>query len=161
RSEIADYQQLFGTSTLAGVVDISAIATAVKNQIQASQGPSTADELNVMSAATATLSALPIPGVSNVLTAASGVFALEADLLPATDPTPALLTEVDVTQQSLATELVHDYQSASEGLSTYADYLVQDPAKLKQAAALLWDGPFSISNTATETDVDNAAEIGT
>ena len=148
RSAIADYQVLFGTSSIAGTVNATAIGDAVKAQINQATTTTTNAQLdNVIGALTDMASV--IPDVGPEMTFISGAFSLDADVLPNTSPQPILDSQT-VTQDTAATTLVAAYQKASADLSKYGDYLVSDPVKLQTAARYFAvnDPPTSNSNSA-------------
>jgi hypothetical protein len=148
RSAIADYQALFGTSSIAGAVNATAIGDAVKAQIKQTTTTTTSAQLdNVVGALTDMASV--ISDVGPEMTFISGAFALDSTLLPDTSPDPILDSQT-VTQDTAATTLVAAYQKASADLSKYGDYLVSDPVKLQAAARYFAvnDPPTSDSNSA-------------
>ena len=136
RSAIADYQGLFGTASIDGVVNAPAIGDAIKAAINKSTStPTTADMNNVLSALTDMASV--IPEIGPEMTFLSGAFSLKGNLEP--DSTADdVLGPVQVTQDTAATTLVAAFQDASTRLSHYGDILVSDPTKLRRARPSSW-----------------------
>jgi hypothetical protein len=149
RSDIQDYQGLFGTASITGAVNATAIGNAIKTQItETTNIPTRAQLDNVLSALTDMASV--IPGIGPAMTFISGAFSLDADLLPDSSP-QAILDSVSVTQDTAATTLVAAYQKASETLSNYGDYLVSDPVKIKDVHYWLTNHPATTDSTSAFT----------
>jgi hypothetical protein len=135
RAKIANYQALFGQTKIAGIVNAQTISDAIKASITKSTTVQTdADEENILGALTDMASV--IPEIGPEMTFMSGAFSLMADLEPNTNPQD-VLDQVQVTSDTAAATLVSSMQTASTQLSTYADYMVDDPVKLMQGASYL------------------------
>jgi hypothetical protein len=154
---VAAYQSLFGTTSTTGIVDAASIAQTIKGQVKSATASTPSNTFGVMQSALLVLSAEPEAGPMFGLMAS--VFGLEAELLPDTSPTPSLPNEVELTQANAASELTHDYAQASTMLDQYGDYLVADPVKLKQGAAMLATGQFALT-TPRKTAFEAAGEYG-
>ena len=137
RSAIADYQGLFGTASIDGVVNAPAIGDAIKAAINKSTTTATtADMNNILSAFTDMASV--IPEIGPEMTWISGWFGLNSSLEPGSTADD-VLGPVQVTQDTAAATLVAAFQDASTRLSHYGDILVSDPTKLQSSANFLLD----------------------
>ena len=157
RSSIATYQQLFGTSTVDGSVNVSTIGDAVKQQIKtATTAPTNARLFNILSGLTDIASV--IPEIGPPMTFISGVFTVASSSQPDTSAETYLGTE-QVTQDTAATALLNAMQNVDTQLNGFGDDVVADPVKLEQANA------YFLNNTPDTTSANStfvlAAEYAT
>jgi hypothetical protein len=132
RAAITDYQRLFGTASLDGVVNATAIGTKIKSAINKNTNVDTYASLDNLLGALTDMASV-IPEIGAPMTFMSGAFSLMAGQEPDTNAQD-VLADVQVTQDTAATSLVAAFQNASVQLSRYGDLLVADPAKLSRGA---------------------------
>jgi hypothetical protein len=162
RSSIDDYQTIFGTSGVSGFVDADGISKAIQNNLRKSSDSTASNILSLLGAMAGMASGLDFGedlDLAANLTFASGAFSTMGAFASDSGASNALADNVQVTQSTVAPNLVHAMQAASGQLAYYGDYLASDPVKLLDGAALL-DGTYAMSGGG-DTKTQNAFEDAT
>jgi hypothetical protein len=155
---IANYQTIFGADGVDAIVDADTIAQKIQAQLYSATQPVTDNTYDVMEGALTVLSGVPDVGTPAAYLA--GLFAMGSAILPDTSGDPSLPNQVELTQANAAANLTQYYKAASNQLGTFGDYIVEDPAKLMQLAAMFKTGPLALT-ASSKVDLENVAEFGT
>jgi hypothetical protein len=155
---IAGYQSIFGADKIDAVVDGNQIAQTIQTQLYSASQTVTDNTYDVMEGALTVLSG--VPDVGSAAAYMAGLFAVGSALLPDANDTPDLPNAVEFSQANAGTTIASYYKGASSQLGTFADDMVQDPAKLQTMAAAFRAGPLSLTSS-VETHLENMAEYGT
>ncbi|RKQ93011.1 hypothetical protein C8N24_2870 [Solirubrobacter pauli] len=132
RSSIIQFQNLFGTTKVNGIVDAATIGDAINKALGGTADDATPSNLPAyLSAMTDMASVLPEIGAP--MTFLSGAFSLLGTTEPGWNPQP-LMDNVTVTRDTAAATLNSALQQASTDLSYYGDLIDADPVKLQQGA---------------------------
>ncbi|WP_235432348.1 hypothetical protein [Nostocoides japonicum] len=156
RSEIGDYQKLFGDATDSAIVQAGTISDNILKNLPKSSANADANAMNVLNELTNIVSAVGF--VAPELRFFSGMLKLMGMFQPNSGPGTQVNSIEQVTQDTAAATLASELNDASKEFGVYGDFLASDPVKLMQGAHLL-GAEYALSGN-TEKIVETATEYG-